>query len=284
LVDFASELRNVGGKNFLALTAGRDSRTICAALLYAGVPFTGVTLIAGNRSDITIAREICQTSGIPHLSIAGKKRDLQKLRQWEQHSLRSYCDADVAFLIPDAQYRFLQNSDRLIRGGLFEIGRRYFLNQLYNLDWKCATGTAIWNRFQGQNIDDQLSIANLNEWLRWRQSHDNGLDLIDNFYLDQRIGGWLSSIEQALDMFPWISLHPANSQVAFSALIAPALDLRLAAKLQEAVIAKLRPDLLRFPFNPWPSCVDKLRQVYDRARRKVNAKLGSLLSSRDASR
>ncbi|WP_377041731.1 hypothetical protein [Microvirga arabica] len=187
------------------------------------------------------------------------------------HTADSVDDADQRYLIPGNSYRFLGNGEALIRGGCFEIGRRYYQHQLGNIAISEATGAQVSSRF-GSVLDTEV-IQFLDSWLSWRRSHENGLDLTDNFYLDQRLGGWLSAVEQALDILPGTSVQPVNCERFFSSLMVPmSQEERCTGALQREVIRTLDRNLLKIPINPVKLEV-KLRNVASATRRKVNSVL-----------
>lgn len=235
---------------YLALTAGLDSRTLLGALLAAGVRFEVITQVVHNPMDVRVASRICRYLGVRHHVVEPQPRDEARWKVWNEHAFGSYCDADDNLLIPHNQYRFLGRDDILIRGGCFEIGRRFMVPTLHGLTFENATGEIIWRRFEGDSPADADTVRSLDEWLAMRRDRRDGLDLIDGFYNDQRVGGWLAAVEQGLDLLPGASVQPANSDRVKEALLAPAPEERTAGSLQRAVVQDLEPRLARFPVNP----------------------------------
>jgi hypothetical protein len=239
------------GQLLLALTAGMDSRTLAAALLSNNVRFECVThnFRGVKRADVTVAHAICRYLGVRHHVIDSVAAGDGPVDVWRQHTLGSYDDADNNVLFNADQYRFLQRDSILIRGGVFEVGRRYYAFRLGDFNYENATGEALFRRFESSAVDDE-AIHSLDAWLQWRRDNDDGLDLMDSFYIGQRVGGWLAAAEQALDLLPGRSFHPANSLSAMRALVTPNPEDRKSGKLQKQAIAQMAPELLRFPFNP----------------------------------
>jgi hypothetical protein len=253
---------------FLALTAGLDSRTIASALMAGGLPFETMTQRVQSETDIVVARNISRYFGIRHHLIEPSEPVAGQLEAWRCHTLASYCDADDQLLVPREQYRFLGAKDLLIRGGCFEIGRRYYSYSLENLTFENASGDLIWQRLEGGPADS-TTVAFLNEWLAFRRSYPSDLDLIDAFYNDQRLAGWLAAIEQGLDALPGRSFHPANSRRIIGALLTPSHVERKSGALQRNVIRTLEPKLLRFPINPI-GLVGQVRAAQHKARRLLS--------------
>jgi hypothetical protein len=261
-------------KVYVALTAGLDSRILFGALLESGARFGAITqYFAGvERRDIEIAQLICARFGVEHRVINVEKSHPEYAEIWRQHTLASYRDADDAHHFPGNTYRFLGRHDLLVRGGCFEIGRHYFAKKLKAASREgFATGVGVLESFQGTKMRRMKPglrgfVQELDQWLAWRRANDLSLDLIDAFYFDQRIAGWLSAVEQALDSMTGTSLHPVNCVALFSSLLSGDSGLRERAEVQRLAIKSLNPQLIRFPINPDPLH----RKVVRRARKLVS--------------
>lgn len=269
LTDTAGQIARNSDRIWLAITGGKDSRTLAASMIAAGVPFNGVTqLIPGMpRSDIIIAQQVCKRLGVSHHIMEPLPFDAVTKEKWECHTGGSYCDADN-YLFPHHQYRFLSEGDVLIRGGLFEIGRRFFRKRLSGLDYDNVSGPALLKRFTSDF--DNESLAYINEWLAGLEGVSSSLSFIDRFYLEQRVGGWLSSIEQGLDMLPGSSIHPANSVSVFNAMLAPDVSAKEAGSIQTDTIKLMAPELSQIPFNKL-TLADQARRIGRKVRSSVIA-------------
>lgn len=242
----------------LALTAGQDSRVLFAALVASGRRFETITQMVDERSrtDVEVAARLSKRFGIRHSTILPRMpEDHAAFDLWQQHCAASYADAD-GLLVPRGQYGFLGKGDILLRGGCFEIGRRVLHNKMGDLDVQSATAEQIWLREVGATSvegADAQSLTSLRAWLDWRRIHDTGLDLTDSYQLEHRIGGWLGSIEQAMDCLPARSLQPASSDVVLAAtMTAENVSDRQAGFVQREAARYLCPDALRIPINPVP--------------------------------
>jgi len=252
LVQIATEIGRRFGEVNLALTAGLDSRTLAAALVAADVPFKAVTQAIADRSkvDVEVARQVAARLGVQHEVIEPRGYDAEAVRQWAAHTMQSYDDADNHYLFPCSQYRFSTPGSALVRGGCFEIGRRFFAYRLRDITLANATGAEILGRFENEGSQNEAAIQDLEQWLAWRRHHSDGLDLADSFYLDQRVGGWLSAIEQAQDGLPGISVQPANCTEILCAMLTPPAQKQVSGALQRDAIKRLAPQLLEIPVNP----------------------------------
>ena len=100
----------------------------------------------------------------------------------------------------------------------------------------------------------------LKEWIKWRNDHPLEGDLSDVFYLDQRLAGWLSAVEQSLDITEIVSLHPACNDRIIRLLMSCPETWNLNGELQRAVIDTLAPELLSVPINePSSSLATRLK-------------------------
>lgn len=239
---------------YLPLTAGRDSRTLFAALLQTRADFTAVTQTIGSgpgdTADIEVATKLCKQYKIRHEVISPLEASHQISLAIPKHTLRSVENAGSAILIPTRQYDFLADDDVLLKGGIFEVGRRFFEHMFASLPSDFSSnGRALWDCIMPRSIDvDQ--IESLEEWRLWRDEHDYGLDLTDSFYIDQDAGAWSAAIEQQLDALPGTSINPVNCAPALRALLTGDVDVRRKALVQFEMIRRVDPGLLDIPFNP----------------------------------
>ena len=252
LIDAAKVIETSHDKVYLGLSAGLDSRTILAAFLASGIKFEAFTWSFEGMAvqDIRIARKLARSFGIKHQVVAPRPRDERPLKTWQQHCLSSYCDADDNRLVPSDSFRFLGDGSAFVQGGIFEIGRRHYARRLAGVDFHNATGSRLYSGFEKK--PNAETIASLDEWIKWRRQHQDGLNLIDAFYLEQRVGGWLAAQEQGLDAVPGTSVNPANDARILSALLTPDEPDRASGRLQSETIKMLEAKLLEIPLNPPP--------------------------------
>ena len=248
-------------KVYLALTGGLDSRTLFAVLLARGIKFEAITQSypGANPNDAKVAADLCRYAGVRHRLVPMEEPDVKAAAALSLHTANSSDGSDEHYLFPGNSYRFLEKDDALIRGGCLELGRRFYQHKFGGLELSEATGEQVLSKFKS---DAHVEVVRfLDKWLAWRRSHWNGLDLTDNFYLDQRLGGWLSAIEQSLDVLPGNSVQPVNCERFFSSLIAPmSQEERSTGALQREVIRHLDSKLLKIPINP-VSFTQKLKNM-----------------------
>jgi hypothetical protein len=133
----------------------------------------------------------------------------------------------------------------VIRGGLFEVARLFYHRQLPALDAPGAQDmTAAVERAMGR----REGIATWAEWAAARPWHT--IDWRDRFYLEQRVGGWLAALEQALDLCAPERLHLANSDRTLAALLSIPVEQRTGDGHHRVLVERFAPQLLTLPLNP----------------------------------
>jgi hypothetical protein len=140
----------------------------------------------------------------------------------------------------------------ILRGGVFELGRCYF-HRKFPEPVARDPAELIATRFHFGEFHPTSSThrSGISEWIEWTaRTSQPGLDWRDRLYLEQRIAGWVSSIEQALDLTSYERAYIANSHTYMATVLALPEAARLNSQHHIDLIARMAPRLLRFPFNP----------------------------------
>jgi hypothetical protein len=265
---------------WIGLTAGYDSRVTLAAAARAGLDVRTFTFIFGGSSvgDQWIPPLLAERAGVPHEFIRRRFRARRdRLVEWDAHHGGAAAEVDRE-LYARGLYDFAQDGDVILRSGCYGVSKCHYWNALP------AAGIAgppsadvILNRL---DIPSDPSLrAGLTDWLKWVVATPQaGLDWRDRFYLEQRLGGWLSATEQALSHLDARTINPANVATLFQALQSfPAAD-RLEMRHQKSLIAHLLPQLMDLPFNPPKTFMEKVRtrayRMYTQAARTVSRPTG----------
>lgn len=235
---------------WLSLTGGSDSRTLLAAPLQAGVPFEAVTLTIKDATDAHTASKLCTHLGVAHRVMTPDAYRRELLDAWHQHTLGSYDGADNRVLLPTNQHRFLGPDDAILRGGCLELGRRSFAKPFRGLSLDLTTDKELWLRLSGEPHVVDSEVESLDAWLTWPRRHDNGLDLVDAFDIDQDQGAWQASIEQGFDLRVGTSLNPGNDAAVYGALLSGDEASRTGGAVQDTMMRRADPRLLDIPINP----------------------------------
>jgi len=269
----------------LPLTGGYDSRTLLAVALHAGVPVSTFTHGHTNLAfaDLTLPPKIAETVGLDHVLYEGGEYSQELADMYDRHTAGHSVDRD-RFYFAHNYFEWCRKGDMILRGNCFEIGRgfreRYPVEQ-YGPELPDAE--AIINEFRVRGFKyagrdpagffpPPLCQA-MEDWVTWSESiPPEDMDWRDRFFLDQRLAGWLSSIEQSLDLIDADRFYAANSH-RFCALVLQIPEQKRLLRLpthQIDLIRRMAPELLQFPFNP-PRPIS--------FRRRLWGKLKSLITS-----
>lgn len=245
-------------KFYLPLTAGHDSRTVLAASIVAGIKPMAYTFDKPiiTRADREMPPKLAAAAGLRHRLIPRGSFDRGRYSEFDLHSYGHCVDIDRKYF-SYGQWQSWAQDGLILRGGGFGYGRAYYHKKLklpdkFNINSPDATdrlcdafGGKIAKRSQTR-VREGLSL-----WLKWvSQNPEPGIDFQDRLFLEQRLGCWLSTIEQALDVTGTERLHIANSQRFYSLLNQPPLEERLRGSLQIQAIKQLAPHLAEFDINP----------------------------------
>ena len=237
----------------LALTAGCDSRLLMAALNSSNIQYEAYTfhhpLI--NSNDASIPRKLAAISKRNYQLIKRKKPLLQNWDKFDKHSSYHAIEIDQQMMMHQ-QYDQFENNDALIlRGGGFEIASSKVRTRLPKEIADGATIAAILNGNEKQGIS-------LQKWVDWVKMHpEENVDWRDRFYWEQRVAGWLSSTEQALDLVNAKRIVPANSLLFYNIMLSLPEEIRLNKVHQKDMIQHLDASLLQVPINPPSSFLSK---------------------------
>ena len=239
------------GKVNLALTAGLDTRTLLASAMASGAKFQTVTLMHRNvaRADMIVPRELSDMCGVPWSLVQSGRFSCRLRNVYDQHTCLDTNDGDRYWFARD-MFKWLDDDDALIRGGTFEIGRTFYCHRFRGLDWErvCNDPSSLVRRFKDFG-STRLETKQFRDWLAWRDMNKEDLGWKDVFYRDQRLAGWLSAIEQSLDLVRGTSIPFANSSYVADLLLSVEEEKRRSGEIQRKVIALAEESLLRVPIN-----------------------------------
>ena len=271
------------GSITIPLSSGADSRTILAAAIAAGLrprTFTFHKTIACHGVDIApgdarLPRKMSRLFGFRHSYIRPRRRRKDRDLALHHHTAGRFDDVDRHY-IANRQWDQAPFEGVVIRGGMFDMGKRGKLEKWLAPAYQEGTAdfvTALLERSRAsRHYDDCRPLrAALEQWIQWTDIAPlPGVDLIDRFQLDQRIGCWQGDIEQALDLVQQERFHLANNARVISLLLSLPIELRRSGDYKIRIIESLTPGLAQFPINPPKSDNDKLlERARSRLRRLV---------------
>lgn len=265
----------------LPLTAGYDSRLILGAVYYAGIkletysqehPFI-------SKSDVEFPFALAKMGGYHHTYVKMDESQFsqEKIDLYDYHTGRNVDDVDrVKFA--RGQWDSFGTGDLLLRGGIFEIGRCLYYSEM---DADINVDTII-KKFGIVGKTDSFYYQAWSEWVDLvKQSPTEGLDWRDRFYLEQRVAGWMSSIEQSLDLTDSERFYLINSYDIISLFLSIPVEKRRTYAHHVDLIRIMFPASLKYPFNPPDSILKSIRnkvvkiskmplsQIYKKLRKKV---------------
>jgi hypothetical protein len=231
----------------VALSSGYDSRlifAICKKVLSGGIE----TYTHNFPSIKTSDREIPSKINPSNKLINRKKLNKSLLRNYEKQNGGHVLDADSDFYAR-GQWDGFSKDDVCLRGGMLELaglspahlGDRIkpFIQE--EIDYKTALYSL--NDFR------KFQLNSLKKYFQLYYEHKNDVNYLKQFYLDQRISGWLSYIELGLDLNDSTSIHVGNSMQVINLMISIPKTMMEIKGFHLDYIFKNSYELLNIPFN-----------------------------------
>jgi len=267
LIAFVERISRKGRTVWLALTAGHDSRVLLATLCKAGIPsrtFTqeyrdlpvaDIYKYSITTADQILPRKLAKAAGLDHVWVRRGRFDKGKAELFDAHTAGTCVDLPRSFFARD-QWNFADSGDAILSAACFEVGRCGLWSKLGDSPIPNA-GAVI--RGLNENPDSSGAAA-MAEWIDWvRQTSHDDLDWRDRYFIEQRLGGWRSVYEQALDLVPAEHFYPINSSRAFSLMQSVSVEKRVRAQQHIDVdggswfldlTERMAPQLAGLPINP----------------------------------
>jgi hypothetical protein len=261
LVTSLSNLRERDDAVWLPLTGGLDSRLILATARHVGLRLTTFThqwrlMPSGDRA---LPPRLAAELGYDHQFVPPGASSRRRRQLFDAHTA-GHCVEFDRTLFSRGQWSAFAAPAVILRGGAFEVARCFY----YRKFPEAATddlAERIAHRFHFREFHPNSSahFDGIAEWTEWvERTPYPGLDWRDRLYLEQRLGGWVSSIEQALDLTAYERFYLANSHLYISTALGLSEDARRVGRHHVELIRRMAPELLRFPFNPPDDALGKL--------------------------
>lgn len=251
--------RAAGRPLMLQLTAGYDTRLLLATACKAGVRFGTFTF---GHPDLTPADRklpprLALIAGAEHRFIDPGPIDARRARAWAEHTGGHTAALDGEFYAGGAWDEVPADSV-VLHGGVFEVARCFYWRQIPpDLDPAGEDSAArLFAAFRGELYNPLSHYDALREWLDWvartpdTAMGDTAMDLRDRFYLEQRVAGWLSAIDQGVDLTGRQLFQVANCQDFMAAALSLPVEIRRKSRHHADLVRRMAPDLLREPINP----------------------------------
>lgn len=248
-----------GGRLWIGLTGGHDSRVVLASAVAAGLDVMTYTFIRPQtvQGDRDLPPRLADAAGYEHVTIPLEVVDPGRAAEFDEHTAGGFTGG------PQLQYSTggwerVEASAVALEGGCFEVARGYYYDRLpREHGGPEAAADAILERFPSARPEG------VRAWTRWAleadgegsadpasEAPDRLLDWRDRFYLEQRVGGWLSAGLQGFDLSGRRQVHIANERGLLGDLLAVPQPLRRQGMHEAALVERLAPELASFPVNP----------------------------------
>lgn len=246
-------------KIWIALTSGKDSRLVFASALKAGVKFKTFTLDYDyiSNSDRKIPIVITKDYGIEHQYIKTKKLNKELEKKYKTFCAGNSLGTDMEFYAK-GQFSKIPSDSIVIRGAIFEAGQKYGRSiacsdiDSFKKEIKIYYKNSFNNKMQSQAFEN---------WMQYVENNPiEFIDIRDRMYIEQRVGGWASAIEQALDIIDWCSIHIANCRELVSLLLSATEEERNNLSLSFEPIKNMVPPLHSYPYNK-STIIDKVNLI-----------------------
>ncbi|MCW2235845.1 asparagine synthetase B family protein [Azospirillum canadense] len=278
--------RAVGRPLMLQLTAGFDTRLLLATARKAEVPFATFTF---DHKDLTpgdrkLPPKLAQIAGVEHKLIHCGPIDRQRARDYLAHTGRHTAALDGEFHSNGA-WDGVPEGSTVLHGGVFEVARCFYWGQIppgLTADGE-DTAARLFDSFRGKLYNPLSHYDSLREWLDWVvRTPELAMDLRDRFYLEQRVAGWLSAIDQGVDLTGRQLFQPGNCADFMAVALALPVDVRRASRHHAELIRRMAPELLSEPINPpQPAVLRQLRKL-PRRLNKLRTAIGHHLMRKSA--
>lgn len=244
-----------GGRVWIGLTGGRDSRVVLAAAAEAGIEAMTYTFIRPQtvQGDRDLPPRLARAVGYEHVQIPMDVVDPARAAEFDEHTSGGF-DGGPRLQYSSGGWDRVEASAVALEGGCFEMARCYYYDRLPREVGGSPgeAAKAILERFPTQRPDG------VRAWTEWAFADgidavggiDTGLDWRDRFYLEQRVGGWLSAGLQGFDISGRRQVHIANERNVLADLLSFPQSQRRSGAHEAALVEQMAPDLTAFPYNP----------------------------------
>jgi hypothetical protein len=288
LVTAITSLGKTSESLWLPLTAGFDSRLLLAATLRAGVKVRCYTQWYRNMShaDLTLPPRLAALAGFEHVLLKPGKYDRSTEAIFAAHTSEQSADRDKEFICL-GQWDHFHETDIILRGTGIEIGcpraSRFHFSVSRESPWKVPAVNQVLVEYTHNAIGatGPLGYA-LQEWRAWTEITEHPeIDWRDRFYIEQRLGTWASSTEQALDLSPCTRVPLASCGRYMSGILQIPETIRNESAHQVELIRRMAPGLLAYPFNPKDPLICRIPRALRRRSRSLMQSIFSALRTPD---
>ena len=259
---FTCSLKNMA-KHFpdsvfwLALTGGKDSRTLMALLENSGIDYKAFTCwherIA--EADLVLPPKLARAVGKPYKFIERREDNYSRGRadEYRRHTGGMADDADKPMYV-HGQYQELDPNHQvvLLRSGIWEHSSNFFKKRFTQKAISEMEKQFDMANVFPKSLKHELYYQSLCQWQKLKESDEvnKDINIWDLLYIEQRLGAWLSSIEQGFDLMEGIvSIECCNSRRFFSILTGFSDKDKKGKKHQKSIVKQICPTLSKYRYQ-----------------------------------
>ncbi|NQU32272.1 MAG: hypothetical protein HQ521_03475 [Bacteroidetes bacterium] len=229
----------------IPITSGYDSRIVLAATSHDSEKYYYYVCLYGDTSkksnDIVIPQKILNKMGVKYNIIdCNGKMDDEYMDYYKNNCYLAHnYYGDIAYML-----KTKYPANRLDVRGVSETFRSFYFNKTVRNGQDLANIARMG--------DGKLAIKSLQKWLddSTRIIQNNNYNLLDIFYLEQRLGSWRS-----ISALEWDGIRelfdPFNCRYLLDLMLSVDERYRIGKhKLFKMIITEMNPTLLDYPINP----------------------------------
>ena len=253
---FANSLRNMqehfkGSRFLIALTGGVDSRTTLALTEKASLHWDCFTMEHDKMplGDLEYPPKLCDMLDRNYVYIKRNQDEFSQERydEYLRHICHMQQEEDLVFYAY-GQYRKLQSLyDQplvLVRSGIWEIAEDFYGDFFKTKDLY----SSILDRFE--LVPDEQAANAFRTYLKEFDTRNSSLGKINQFYLEQKCGGWMSETEHGFDIYDdIISIHPFNSRILIDMIASFPDEERTERLPQKTLTNEICPEFSSVPYG-----------------------------------
>lgn len=226
----------------MTLTAGHETRALlaCTRPFLDQVDFVTVSGDDRHKTDTVMARRIAADLGLSHLTLARTKSDPQQRALFIRRG--GHCNADSNSHFHPSVWP-ISKSHTMVGGLGGEIARAFFWRDT-DTPQMALTSSMLAARFG--LMENQALIGRLDHWLDVLQSK-NSLNALDLAYIEHRNGSW-AAVQFCSDP-TLVRQSPLLTTRTVELMLQLPADWKRAERLSPEIIARLWPELERYPYN-----------------------------------
>jgi hypothetical protein len=234
-----------GTPTYLALTSGKDSRMLlaCARDLKDRLELYTAQIPDGSAQvDCAVASSIAKKYGLNHRILASEDATQEDLDEWMFRIGSS--TGEVRGWKCATMYKRLPGGHAMLRGNVGELARGFWW-RADDVETTVISPQRLLAACRCPPHDEPLARADA--WLRMAPVA-NALELLDLFYLEQRLGCW-AGVWPYAECDPGFVVFPMCHRVIVERMRRLPAPFRRSGALMETIIAREWPELLDWPFN-----------------------------------